>query len=377
MENSSKSLANSVANPAKADLLFRTTMQQVPVGLAHMNITGDWVYVNDRTCEILGYSQEELAHISLRELISPSDVEEVSKNFELLACGKLAHFSSCFLCLQKDGSAKWIQITVSEILGLSDKRILVAVFTDIQERKEMELKLEEQSLRHINASKMNALGRMAASLAHEVNNPLTVIYGQALRLSTLIDQPSLNKQKFKKISSNIEEMSMRITQIVRGLRLFSRDGSQDQLEVANVESIMDQTLEFSRGHLARQSIRLQIDCKDKDVLVNCRPVQISQVILNLLTNAMDAVADVDDKWIHISVFKDLDEVVVEVSDSGRGIAPKLAHNLFAPFFTTKALGSGTGLGLSICRQIIDSHGGSIFHDSSKKHTTFTIRLPKV
>jgi C4-dicarboxylate-specific signal transduction histidine kinase len=172
-------------------------------------------------------------------------------------------------------------------------------------------------------------------------------------------------------------MSSRIVTIINGLRAFTRDGSNDPLEFVSIQKIIEDTLVFCRGNFKSQGIELMVDKVPEDLQVYARPVQISQVLLNLLNNSYDAASEATEKWIRIVVQVTDSHLEMRVIDSGSGVAPELRSQLFQSFFTTKPVGKGTGLGLNIARTILTSHGGEIFLDESASDTTFVVRLPRV
>ena len=180
----------------------------------------------------------------------------------------------------------------------------------------------------------------------------------------------------EKASSRIVETAERIGSIVRSLQHISRDGTSDALHSANVKDMIEHALELCRERCRMHSIRLDIPRIDPQLRVCCRQVQITQVILNLLQNAFDAVDGVDgDRWIAIQIESGNDALVLSVLDSGPGVPPELRDRIMEPFFTTKPVGQGTGLGLSISRSIAHSHGGELKVDQRDGHTCFSLILP--
>ena len=129
-------------------------------------------------------------------------------------------------------------------------------------------------------------------------------------------------------------------------------------------------LEVDARHLSREGL------EKAGLPINCRPVQLSQVLLNLLSNASDAVDAVNPKWVRLFIEDDETHVLIRVTDSGPGVPVNQRDQIFNPFFTTKASGKGTGLGLSIALRIVQEHNGSLFYDSKYTDTCFTLRLPK-
>lgn len=171
------------------------------------------------------------------------------------------------------------------------------------------------------------------------------------------------------------ETVQRISGIINGLRTFSRDGNGDQMALVPVKQIVESTLTLCREKLKHAEILIQVDPLDDDLKARCRPVQISQVLLNLVGNACDAILALDEKWIRISAERRSDDVVISVTDSGPGIPTEVRAKLFQPFFTTKEIGKGTGLGLSISRGIVDGHRGTLMVDERCGNTRFLLQLP--
>jgi C4-dicarboxylate-specific signal transduction histidine kinase len=168
----------------------------------------------------------------------------------------------------------------------------------------------------------------------------------------------------------------RIARIVKSMRRIARDGSQDMFLSVHVSKIVEQTLEVCQAKFKDQSVTLRLPAFDPDLQIACREVQISQVLLNLLTNALDAVSDQPgEKWVRMNVERRDESIVLSVIDSGPGVAPELKGRIMEPFFTTKEVGKGTGLGLSLSRTIAEEHGGKLEVTEDHGHTCFCLTLP--
>lgn len=251
--------------------------------------------------------------------------------------------------------------------------------------KEVENRTEELRKSHkiivnqqrslISSAKMTALGEMAAGIAHEINNPLAIIQGNAGMIKTLTSSETVNLEMVRKSVSTVEATVKRIAKIVQGLRSFARDGSGDSFALVSVKNIVEETLALCKERFRNHSIQLEYDAIP-DVEIECRAVQISQVLLNLIVNSFDAVSELSVKWVRVQVVDKSDAIEIHIMDSGPGIPEELRDKVMQPFFTTKEIGKGTGLGLSISQGLIEAHGGMLYLDVSRQNTCFVVRLLK-
>ena len=241
------------------------------------------------------------------------------------------------------------------------------------ERNKMLIELEEIRLQQAETLKMATLGEMAGGIAHEINNPLTVILGH-LSLMKRSAKTEGSVDKLLDGCEKIEKMTTRIARIVKSLKGYSRKENNDPREVVKLQSILDDAFNLCSERLKAANIDFSVDVSD-DVELLCNDVQISQVILNFLNNSHDAIKESDDKWIKLSTATNGGSVEIVITDSGSVDAKSLKEKIFEPFFTTKAKGAGTGLGMSISNNIINSHEGSIELLEGVKNTTFKITIP--
>ncbi|MBX9766682.1 MAG: GHKL domain-containing protein [Bdellovibrionales bacterium] len=141
-------------------------------------------------------------------------------------------------------------------------------------------------------------------------------------------------------------------------------------------SIYENMLEFSKDRLEEAQVSLELTSPLPGLSLKCNRMQISQVLLNLLYNAIDAIRELPIKWIKVETTLSADWIEIKVTDSGPGIPPEIRHHLMKPFFTTKPEGNGTGLGLAISEKILKAHGGSLNYNPTSEHTRFIARLPR-
>ncbi|HTL38041.1 MAG TPA: ATP-binding protein [Kofleriaceae bacterium] len=244
-----------------------------------------------------------------------------------------------------------------------------AVFAYVQ--RSGEEKLVQARARAAQGARLAALGEMSSGIAHEIRNPLAAINIAASQIVELSTQPA----QVAELGERIQRVVMRASRIIEGLRSFSRDASGDPLVPARVDRVIADTLELCGKRLTDKGVELTIADVSPDLVVQCRPVQLSQVLMNLLGNAYDAVSTAQERWIRLDVHADGGWLEIAVSDSGPGIPKELKSRIFEPFFTTKDVDRGTGLGLSLSRGIVETHQGTLELDTSSKHTRLAMRIP--
>ncbi len=246
---------------------------------------------------------------------------------------------------------------------------------EIVERQRAEELAATRQVQVMNTAKMAALGEMAGGVAHEINTPLAVIALLAQQLREVTAAGPIDRAALDAGLARIERTSQRIARVVRSLLTFSREADADSPSPALVQSLIDDTLELCRERFIKHGVELIVDEVPADLTITCRAPQISQVLLNLLINAFDAVVGASPKWVRVTVRGLATGVEIAVTDSGPGIPDDLRQRIFQPFFTTKPVGKGVGLGLSISGALVEGHAGSLTIDPSSKHTRFIMRLP--
>lgn len=233
-------------------------------------------------------------------------------------------------------------------------------------QKELEVILEKQS-------KLSTLGEMTVGIAHEINNPLGVIINRIELLKYQMGKNILSLENMVKGLDQIETTAKRVTDIIQALRKFSKIEKAESFSLVNLKDVIEETLTYCRDRFRLGNIELKVEA-GQDFMITCRPVQISQIILNLLNNAYDAVKNMSGAWVDLSTTLEGRTVKVTVTDSGKGIPPEIRKNIMVLFFTTKDE-DGTGLGLPLSRRMIEEHGGKLYYDDTRKNTTFVVEIP--
>lgn len=239
---------------------------------------------------------------------------------------------------------------------------------DITYRKESEAKLSQ-------TAKLTALGEMAGGIAHEINNPLSIMKGFIDLMQKSVSRGQVDLAMFGQYLEKSANTIQRISRIVQAMKRVSRDSSQDLKVSHGVNALIDEVLDVVKEKFHDNGVRLDIVRLGIEVKVHCRPVEISQVLLNLLTNAFHAVEKKPGRWVRLTANIGPGRVRLVVTDSGTGIPKEIREKIFQPFFTTKDIGKGTGLGLSISRKILENHDGKLFLDETSQETTFVAELP--
>ena len=294
-----------------------------------------------------------------------------------------------FAFLQNTGSALYFfpdsYITVRKLafhFGIALIQVAICSYWSIRQRRHrlhalwQQREIETSRAQAVVTARLSALGQMAAGIAHEVNNPLSIISSSARNLVRLTERGELDALVVLKHADRITLTSDRIAKIVKSLRHIARDDSRDDFRVVRVADIVDEVLELCGERFRVNSVRLTRPAVDPSLSIFCREAQIGEVLLNLLQNAFDAVVETGgDKWVTVDVTAARDSVVIAVTDSGLGIPEELLPRIMEPFFTTKAAGKGTGLGLSLSRSIAEAHSGKLEPSATPGHTCFLLTLP--
>ena len=224
------------------------------------------------------------------------------------------------------------------------------------------------------SAKMSSLGEIAGSIAHEINNPLSVIIGRAEHTTMKLEQKNLDKSEIISDLKKISETGHKITKLIKSLNTYIRSTTNDPFVICDIKEVILESIEMFEINLKHKSIDIRLHCAD-DLIVNAHPHALSHALVNIIKNAVDAIEDLPERWIEIKVSTLEDHVDIQITDSGIGIEKSILNKIMLPFFTTKPLGKGTGLGLSITKKIIEEHSGSLFYEKNSTNTRFVIRLP--
>ncbi len=300
---------------------------------------------------------------------------EISNEFEALVfrAKQGLYYERDWTFVRKDGNQFPVRLNIT---GLRDQNGMISGFLgigrDITEDIALQKQLAEERAKSLHTAKLASLGEMSAGIAHEINNPLAIITGGLSVLTKFRESP----EKFDAKVEMVRKSAHRIEKIVNGLKKFARSSDKNERALIAFSELLSEVLILTEAKSKRHDTPIHAQVDDGIQLV-CDVVEIEQVLVNLINNAIDAVKERDERWVKLNAFTIDESVVIQVIDSGKGISREIEDKLFQPFFTTKVVGEGTGLGLSIARGIIEQHQGSIAIKHEFKNTCFEIRLPIV
>ncbi len=325
--------------------------------------------VNPAWSAALGWAADELIGKSGEWLVHPSDRERSLAERSSLAAGrKTPHLEIRILC--KDGSYRWLSWS-----AVPDRGLIYATARDITSLKRAEEQLDDLRHQLADSARQTTMGAMAASIAHEINQPLAAIRANASASLRWLRREDPDLIEAQAALDNIERDCQRVNEVIASVRaLFGkRSGEKSRVDL---RLLVEEVLILSKSELAVHQITLHNhELEDLPPVMGER-VSMQQVILNLVVNAIEAMHSVDDRERILTLKSTVEQarIILTIEDTGNGIEPDHVNRIFEPFFTTKS--SGMGLGLSICSSIVEEHGGSLRAEARIPYgTAFRLTLP--
>ena len=355
-----------------SNVFLRNLIDNAVDGVIAADMTGKIFIFNKAATEISGYSkQEAIENLDIRQIYPPGDAQRIMKKMRSDAHGGKGIVKSFEqLSVRKDGSTTPIRLNASIVYEEGKEVASIGFFHDLTEAKRMEAELEKTQIQLLQAEKMSSLGKLAAGVAHQLNNPLGGI--------TLFTQLMLEEYKLPEDATNdllrIQRDAQRCSAIVKELLEFARQTRQE-VRPQNINKIVARTLFLLRNQSLFQNIEIT---EDYDTSLPEIPVdiqQINHVFMNIILNAADAMEGNGHLMVQTFAAGD-DHAHITITDTGTGIPEDICPSIFEPFFTTKEEGKGTGLGLSMAYGIVESHHGTItVENPTQGGARFHIRLP--
>jgi C4-dicarboxylate-specific signal transduction histidine kinase len=259
-----------------------------------------------------------------------------------------------------------------------EKELKEAIYVSIKDIISNQGQLEVSDATHfdrISFDRMRALAEISAGISHEINNPLTVIVAKVEYIKSLLKNIEVNKVKIGDSLDKVYHHSERITKIIKSLKNFSREASADLAERISAATLINDAVNLLSENIRNNGIQIDTDSSQINIDVMCVPSEITQILVNLLGNAIDALAGHRNPVVQIVVRRLTNQnVQICVIDNGSGIAPEQAHKVFESFYTTKPRDKGTGLGLSLSKFLAQKNKGDLYLNTEHAQTCFSLEL---
>ncbi len=247
-------------------------------------------------------------------------------------------------------------------------------FFFIQLNELLKEELSKQKGLLLESAKFQSLGQMASNLAHDINNPLFTIQGKLHQIRNLFSHDELDLDKCDQIIEDVEGTILRLSQIVKGISTFARQGHGDQMVSVSADELIRGIVLLGSDRIVQSGITFDLKIAPNTKVI-CYPSYITQVLINLMNNAIDALEHAEMKVIQVEAFTNDKWVEIHIKDSGAGVPLELQNKIFDSFFTTKKYGKGTGLGLSISKGLVEAHEGELKYQRVGDMTDFVVKLP--
>jgi PAS domain S-box-containing protein len=372
----------------ESEAKYRQLLNHAPSGIYEIDLAhGKFISVNDVMCEYTGYTRHELLSMNAFDILTEKSQEKSLERLDRLLKGQHVPASVEYKIKAKNGREIWALLNTKFLHDAEGKptRVLV-VAHDITEQKQAEEEKKNLEYQLQQAQKMEAIGTLAGGIAHDFNNILSVIIGYTELILMNVQVDSEVRQNLKEIFN----ASKHARDMVKQILAFSRQNKQERKPI-QVAHIVKEALKMLRASLPT-TISIQQNIEKNIGIIEADPTQIHQVLMNLCTNAAQAIDD-KDGVLEISLANvELDQYAaakisdllpghylkLSIKDTGQGIPSDALSQIFDPYFTTKEKGEGTGLGLAVVQGIIKSLNGAITVDSEVgKGSTFHVYLPTI
>lgn len=370
-------IASEQVGMLQAEGRFAALMEAIVDAIIVIDGDGSIREFNRAAIGMFGYRPGEVIGKNVSMLMPEpfrSDHDRYIGNYLQTGKAKIIGIGREVKALRKDGSIFPIDLSVGEVRGGDDPQF-VGIIRDISARKAAELEAREQRERLAHVTRLSTMGEMAAGIAHEVNQPLTAIATYANAGERMLAAADPDLPRLASVLEKLGAQAFRAGEVLRRLRSFVRK-REGQYELVSVNELARDTTMLAEVDSHHHRVELKLEMCEGDPKILADTVQIQQVILNLVRNAIEAAAtrSADERIVLVRLQNPGDSVIVEIIDRGAGLEPSVSENLFMPFQTTKE--SGMGLGLSISRSIIEAHKGTLSHrENPEGGMIFYFELP--
>ncbi len=365
------------AKLAQSEEQWRSVFDNSAIGVALSDLDGRFIAANPIFQKMVGYSSEELEQLRFLDITAEDDREANWKLVLELLSGKRRQFQIEKQYRRKNGSAMWVRNSVSMVTGSEgESQFLIALSEDVTEQHEAKVALDKARSDLAHVARLSTLSALTASIAHEVNQPLSGIVTNASTCLRMLDANPANLEGARETARRTIRDGNRASEVITRLRaLFTKKSAS--FEPFDLNEAAKEVIALLLGELQRNKVIVQTELASELPFVLGDRIQIQQVILNLIRNASDALSAVEDRPRELLVKTERDEsgaLRLSIKDTGTGISPEIEEKLFDAFHTTK--GDGMGIGLSVSRSIMESHQGRLWAIRNEgPGATFNFSIP--
>ena len=346
---------------ATLQLHLASILASVPDGMVVVDESGKILAFSRAAEALFGFTAEEVIGQRVNMLMAGRDKanhDNYIGNYLRTGERQIIGKGRVVIASRADGTQFPIDLKIGEA-RVGDHFLFTAFIRDLTEQQRSELRMQEMQSELVHFSRLSAVGTMASALAHELNQPLTAVANYLEASRDLLDSPAPEiKEVLREALTEAARQAVRAGEIVRKLRSYVSRGEVDARPVS-LRPLLADAIALSKLSRDLADIPVKLDQDEDADLVMGDPIQIQQVVINLIRNAIDALSNTQDARITVRVYLSPEPgfVTVEVCDNGPGLTAELRENIFKPFATSKS--QGMGLGLSICQTIVEAHGGTI------------------
>jgi len=356
---------------------LRSILDTIPDGIIVIDEHGVIQSFSHAAERLFGYSEGEVVGQNVNMLM-PAPYHQAHDDYlrRYLSAGerRIIGIGRVVVGLRRNGSTFPMELEVGEF-NAGDARFFTGFVRDLTEQQAAKRRVEDLQAELLHASRLSVMGQMASAIAHELNQPLTAVISYLETGRMLMEGDAGSRQRLDELMGRAVRQAERAGDVIQRLRQFARKG-ETQRRAENLNALVEEALAIALLGARQSDVHVTLDLEPSMPLVAIDGVQIQQVVLNLVRNAVEAMQEVERRELRIATRLSRDAAEITIADSGPGIAPKVAERLFTPFATTKK--SGMGLGLSISREIVEAHDGELSAaPRSSGGTVFRVSLPIV
>gem|GEM_PF-3155524 len=363
---------------AESELRYRSMFENALAGVGIVDDSGSLVFANERYLEMTGYPPGEVVGQDVRKRIAPEYLDEVNRRFSRILQGEVLKDAHEFDIIHADGGRRTVQVCANAYRTDAGAVYTIIHIMDVTENREADRKRREAQQLAERTARLASMGVMAGGITHEINQPLNAIMLHAETLQFMAKAGKLDQTApVLEALDHIVLGAERISEIIRHMRSFWVTPGRPESAVVELNDPVRHGLELTEQKIRSHAIRLELEWSADPLPVRADSLQLEQIAINLITNAVSALDKVKrpDKQVTIRTRREAGQAVLEVEDNGVGLPPE-GERIFDPFFSTDKEQGGTGLGLAVVKMFVDKFKGAVkAHNNAAGGAVFTVRLP--